>query len=461
MADQQFDPYHKWLGIRASEQPATAYRLLGLTLFEDDADVIEAAADQRMAHVRTYQLGRHAALSQQLLNELADAKVRLLDPAAKARYDGELRAAQSNLPARQATSPPTVPAAIKPPPLAPIPLTQIIDAVEATTDAPESPSVAARYRRSRAAGARRWIAVGCAATAIVGAAVWGWQAQGEGEHPTERQPEMLAAQGTTAGDPPGARAGADGNAASSPVAAGSDRNSAGQPKIQPMLADLKGKDAGLPGEQAGAAKRKASSAGPDMSPVAGNERDAGESRTEMPGADGEPPPTNSQSAASETKRWSLRDLLGDQANGESESTPPDDSVEQPQPGKSGPPRPRLAPKDAILVNDRWYWFSLTRATPQEAQLVAAKAKGRLLVISSDEENAYITSRLKGPTFLGMAKIKGVWVTGEGKRQEYFNWDRGQPSSASGERFAAIHPDGRWHDYRSDTLYFCIEWGKER
>ncbi len=461
MADQQFDPYHKWLGIRASEQPATAYRLLGLTLFEDDADVIEAAADQRMAHVRTYQLGKHAALSQQLLNELADAKVRLLDPKAKARYDAELRSAQSKRPAHQPTSSPTVPAAIKPPPLAPVPLTQIMDAVEATAGPPKSLDVAARYRRSRTAGARLWISVGCAATALIGAAVWGWQAQGEGEHSTERQLETLAAQGTTAGDPQIARAGADGNAASSSVPGDTDRNSTSQPKIQPTLADLAGKEAGLPDEQAGAAKKEASSAEPDKSPVAGNEHDAGESRTGIPGTAGDQPPTNSPSTASETKRWSLRDLLGDQANGESESTPPDDSVEQPQPGKSGPPRPRLAPKDAILVNDRWYWFSLTRATPQEAQLVAAKVKGRLLVISSDEENAYITGQLKGPTFLGMAKIKGVWVTGEGRRQEYFNWDRGQPSSAGGERFAAIHPDGRWHDYRSDALYFCIEWGKER
>ena len=52
-----FDPYHKWLGIPPSEQPANHYRLLGVCDFEDDADVIDSAADRQMAHVRSFQSG--------------------------------------------------------------------------------------------------------------------------------------------------------------------------------------------------------------------------------------------------------------------------------------------------------------------------------------------------------------------------------------------------------------------
>ncbi|HEX5471097.1 MAG TPA: hypothetical protein VFW73_04390 [Lacipirellulaceae bacterium] len=89
MADQ-FDPYHKWLGIPAWEQPPHHYRLLGLTMFESDADVIESAADQRMAHVRTFQCGEHSSDSQKLLNELAAAKLWLLTPERKTPYDTEL-----------------------------------------------------------------------------------------------------------------------------------------------------------------------------------------------------------------------------------------------------------------------------------------------------------------------------------------------------------------------------------
>ena len=38
-----FDPYYKWLGIPPGEQPPNHYRLLGVSLFEPDADVIDAA----------------------------------------------------------------------------------------------------------------------------------------------------------------------------------------------------------------------------------------------------------------------------------------------------------------------------------------------------------------------------------------------------------------------------------
>lgn len=87
----QFDPYHRWLGIPAEEQPPHHYRLLGLALFEDDPDVIRDAAERQMAHVRGYALGRHAELSQRILNELGTAKACLSDPAKKTEYDRRLR----------------------------------------------------------------------------------------------------------------------------------------------------------------------------------------------------------------------------------------------------------------------------------------------------------------------------------------------------------------------------------
>jgi len=88
-----FDSYHKWLGIPAEEQPPNLYRLLGIKPFEADPDVIQAAADQRMLHLRSYQTGKHADMSQRLLNEIATANVCLLNPAKKAAYDRQLAAA--------------------------------------------------------------------------------------------------------------------------------------------------------------------------------------------------------------------------------------------------------------------------------------------------------------------------------------------------------------------------------
>ncbi len=86
-----FDPYYRWLSISPEEQPPTLYRLLGLRPFEDNPDVIENAADRQMTHLRTYQSGKHSEASQKLLNEIAAAKLNLLNLEKKAQYDKLLR----------------------------------------------------------------------------------------------------------------------------------------------------------------------------------------------------------------------------------------------------------------------------------------------------------------------------------------------------------------------------------
>ena len=91
MADE-FNPYHIWLGIPPEEQPANHYRLLSLRLFETNGDAIDNAADRQMAHLRTIQVGKHGDLTQRLLNEVAAARICLLDPKKRAAYDQQLRA---------------------------------------------------------------------------------------------------------------------------------------------------------------------------------------------------------------------------------------------------------------------------------------------------------------------------------------------------------------------------------
>lgn len=86
-----FDPYHKWLGILPKDQPPHHYRLLGVEAFEDDLQVIEAAADRQLGFLRKFQSGEHAADCQKLLNEVSRARLCLLKPAAKAAYDEQLR----------------------------------------------------------------------------------------------------------------------------------------------------------------------------------------------------------------------------------------------------------------------------------------------------------------------------------------------------------------------------------
>jgi hypothetical protein len=106
----EFDPYHRWLGISPKHRPPDHYRLLGVEQFESDPEVIRDAAAQRMAHVRTYQLGQHSELSQKILNELGAAKACLLDPAEKARYDANLKGRSAAVTVKPAP-PPASPAA--------------------------------------------------------------------------------------------------------------------------------------------------------------------------------------------------------------------------------------------------------------------------------------------------------------------------------------------------------------
>jgi hypothetical protein len=97
-----FDPYHKWLGIAKEEQPPTYYRLLGINANEQDRDVIEEAAIRQTTHVRTNQIGPHAAACSRLLNEIAHARATLLDPVKRREYD--LTLASKSPPAVQRTA---------------------------------------------------------------------------------------------------------------------------------------------------------------------------------------------------------------------------------------------------------------------------------------------------------------------------------------------------------------------
>src|SRR3569623_558708 len=105
---ERFDPYYTWLGIPPHEQPANHYRLLGISLFESNDEVISNEADRLMLHLRAFQSGKRSRESQQLLNEISAARVCLLNPATKAQYDAQLHA---SLRAQQAAAAPAPPPA--------------------------------------------------------------------------------------------------------------------------------------------------------------------------------------------------------------------------------------------------------------------------------------------------------------------------------------------------------------
>ena len=90
-----FDPYHIWLGISETARPVSKYRLLALVDFENNREVIIAAAERQTIYLRTLQAGEHAVLVADLLNEVSQARVTLLNADQKAEYDEGLRKQQT------------------------------------------------------------------------------------------------------------------------------------------------------------------------------------------------------------------------------------------------------------------------------------------------------------------------------------------------------------------------------
>ena len=127
---EQFDPYRKWLGIPDQSQHPHHYQLLGLALFEDDPDVIENAANRQMTHVRSFQTGQYASYSQDLLNEIAQAKICLLQPGSKASYDLQLQTKLKS-PAPHPGMDPMTPVATTPIPVAAAANTEVATSVRA------------------------------------------------------------------------------------------------------------------------------------------------------------------------------------------------------------------------------------------------------------------------------------------------------------------------------------------
>jgi len=108
--DESFDPYYVWLGIPPHEQPPHHYRLLGVALFEPRSDVIQLAAQKQIAHVKSFVVGDYAEISRRLLTELTQAKLCLLNPSKRAKYDAQLRAQLGGaVPAVVPQAPSTVP----------------------------------------------------------------------------------------------------------------------------------------------------------------------------------------------------------------------------------------------------------------------------------------------------------------------------------------------------------------
>lgn len=170
-----FDPYHKWLGIPPTEQPADHYRLLGVADGESDPDVIDAAADQRMLFLQSMANGQHVEESQRLLNEVSAARRCLLDPDQRTAYDYTRKPA--------ASPPPPPPAIVTSRPAETAPVIRHNAPPAATRNAP-------RRRSNR----WLWLGTGCGLVAALGIVAIVFATQRETEDPsTATEPKATLA----------------------------------------------------------------------------------------------------------------------------------------------------------------------------------------------------------------------------------------------------------------------------
>lgn len=87
-----FDPYREWLGIRETARPLSHYQLLGLPEFEESPLAVAVAADAAVARLRNSNAGDRRGRWQQLMDEVALARLCLSDRTRKLQYDVQLRA---------------------------------------------------------------------------------------------------------------------------------------------------------------------------------------------------------------------------------------------------------------------------------------------------------------------------------------------------------------------------------
>jgi hypothetical protein len=168
-----FDPYLNWLGIRDPQRPPNHYRLLGIDLFENDPAIIANAADRQMAHIRTFQSGVYGALSQQILNELATARVCLLKPEKKAAYDAQLQAQQKPASPQPRFVPVQVAQAV-PSGAAKIPSVDVSN-WNAQVASTRTSAAATRPKRKQQSSAAPWIVMGALVLSVVTGGLYLWQ----------------------------------------------------------------------------------------------------------------------------------------------------------------------------------------------------------------------------------------------------------------------------------------------
>lgn len=162
-----------------------------------------------------------------------------------------------------------------------------------------------------------------------------------------------------------------------------------------------------------------------------------------------------------------------------------------------PSKPSSVPEGSAYFNKNWYYFHPDTLSFSRAQALAKKMRGRLVVISSREENGFIFKNMKGHSWLDLVYVpiktsssesstkkpkklvdfggilnnkskpkKASWKVMGRYNPPFLNWREGYPYTSSYRTtyaYLSKYDEGKWKSNNStEANYFVVlEFGKEK
>ena len=127
---------------------------------------------------------------------------------------------------------------------------------------------------------------------------------------------------------------------------------------------------------------------------------------------------------------------------------------------NAPPTPQGWMYLGVHGTSHYYKYTLTGdLTCNDARLKAQSIGGRLAVIKTSAQNAFLQSKLgTGSAWIGVRRSgnTNTWLWDNGAVATYYNWAASEPNNYGGnESCVQIYPDGTWNDNNQYAYNWCI------
>jgi hypothetical protein len=108
-------------------------------------------------------------------------------------------------------------------------------------------------------------------------------------------------------------------------------------------------------------------------------------------------------------------------------------------------------------NSNYYKFIANDATYADAKAKVLSIGGRLPIIKTVEQNAFLQSKLSGgATWVGLYRSGANWIAADGTTPTYYNWNRGEPNNWGGNEDAVqMYSNGFWNDVAATATNWTI------